>query len=156
VIWGTAIFAVGAFAMALAALAHSLFGILGASVIMAIGFVPVILTTTNLIVSAAPPERAGSASAISETSAEFGGALGIAVLGSLGTLIYRQIMDGVDAPVAAKATLGAAIEQAGTATPQWLADARDAFATGFAVTCGVATVGLMLLSWRARRVFRRP
>jgi MFS transporter, DHA2 family, multidrug resistance protein len=152
VVWGTAIFAVGAFAMALAAMAQSLFGILGASVIMAIGFVPVILTTTNLIVSAAPPERAGAASAISETSAEFGGALGIAVLGSLGTFVYRQIMDAVDAPALAKATLGAAVDLAHSGAPAWIAPARAAFATGYTVICSVAAVGLILLSWYARKI----
>ncbi len=64
--------------------------------VMGLGFVPVILTTTGLIVGTAPPERAGSASAISETSAEFGGALGVAVLGSLGTLFYRFGMQDAD------------------------------------------------------------
>jgi DHA2 family multidrug resistance protein-like MFS transporter len=44
---------------------------------------------TDFVVGAAPPERAGAASAISETGAELGGALGIALLGSLGLAIYR-------------------------------------------------------------------
>ena len=44
------------------------------------------------VVGAAPPERAGAASAISETSAEFGGALGIAVFGSIGVAVYRGAM----------------------------------------------------------------
>jgi DHA2 family multidrug resistance protein-like MFS transporter len=42
----------------------------------------------DMIVAAAPPQRAGTISAISETGSEFGGALGIAVLGSLGTAAY--------------------------------------------------------------------
>ena len=37
-----------------------------------------------------PPERAGVASGISETGAELGGALGIAVLGSIGVAVYRS------------------------------------------------------------------
>nr|WP_244648908.1 hypothetical protein [Mesorhizobium sediminum] len=45
--------------------------------------------TTDLIVSAAPPERAGSAAGIAETSTELGGALGIALLGSLASALYR-------------------------------------------------------------------
>jgi MFS transporter, DHA2 family, multidrug resistance protein len=156
VIWGLAIFSVGAAVMCLAALAYSLFGILGASVLMALGFVPVILTTTNLIVSAAPPERAGAASAISETSAEFGGALGVALLGSLGTFIYRTLMSGPEIPVAASFTLNAAIEEAAKldAAPEWLAVARSSFASGFAAICGLAAVCLALLSWWARRVLR--
>ena len=44
----------------------------------------------NLIMGSAPPEKAGSASGISETSGEFGIALGVAVLGSVGTAVYRS------------------------------------------------------------------
>ena len=54
------------------------------NVIMSLGFGPVITLATDVIVGSAPPERAGAASGLSETSAEFGGALGIAVLGSIG------------------------------------------------------------------------
>ncbi|MDR2255993.1 MAG: MFS transporter [Arthrobacter sp.] len=45
--------------------------------------------TVDAVVSAVPPAKAGSASAISETSYELGVALGIAVLGSLMTALYR-------------------------------------------------------------------
>ncbi len=157
VVWGLGIFAIGNAMMMLAAIGHSLLGILGASIVMAIGFVPVILTTTNLIVSSAPPERAGSASAISETSAEFGGALGVALLGSLGTLVYRTLMAKVEAPDIARTTLSAAIEEAGRSgagTAMWLTSARDAFASGYALTCAIAALGLALLTWIAARVFR--
>jgi DHA2 family multidrug resistance protein-like MFS transporter len=54
------------------------------SVIFSLGLAPVVTLGTDLIVGSAPPERAGAAAAISETSSEFGGALGIAVLGSGG------------------------------------------------------------------------
>jgi hypothetical protein len=64
-------------------------------------------------VSAAPPERAGAAAALSETSTELGGALGIAVLGSIATAIYCKAMAGVPVPVevaeTARATLGGAV-----------------------------------------------
>jgi DHA2 family multidrug resistance protein-like MFS transporter len=71
---------------------------------------------TDLIVGAAPPERAGSASAVSETGTELGTALGIAILGSIGTAVYRgrmadTIPDGI-APAtadAARSTLGGAV-----------------------------------------------
>ncbi len=58
-------------------------------VISSLGLAPVFTLTTDLVVGSAPPERAGAASAISETIAELGGALGIAILGSIGTSIYR-------------------------------------------------------------------
>ena len=57
-----------------------------------LGLAPVFTLATDLIVGAAPPERAGAASAISETGAELGGALGIAILGSIGTAVYRGAM----------------------------------------------------------------
>jgi DHA2 family multidrug resistance protein-like MFS transporter len=58
-------------------------------VISSLGLAPVFTLTTDLVVGSAPPERAGAASAISETTGELGGALGIAVLGSIGTSMYR-------------------------------------------------------------------
>src|SRR5205814_499681 len=66
--------------------------------------------TTGTIISSARPERAGAVSALAQTGAELGGALGIAVLGSLGTVIYR-------------ATIAAAIP-AGM-SPEHAAAARD-------------------------------
>src|SRR6266446_6203011 len=53
------------------------------SLLVALGLAPVFTLATDVIVGAAPPERAGAASAISETGSELGGALGIALLGSL-------------------------------------------------------------------------
>ena len=50
-------------------------------VILSLGLAPVFTMATDLIVGTAPPERAGMASGLSETSTEFGGALGIARLG---------------------------------------------------------------------------
>lgn len=61
-----------------------------ATVVMSIGVSPVLLFSTNMLVNSAPPEKAGSAAALSETANEFGGALGIAILGSIGTVIYRR------------------------------------------------------------------
>ena len=52
-------------------------------VVLCLGLTPVVILATDFIVSAAPPERAGSAAALSETSAELGGAMGIAVIGSI-------------------------------------------------------------------------
>lgn len=44
---------------------------------------------TELVVGSAPPEKAGSASAMSEMVQELGVAMGVALLGSLATLMYR-------------------------------------------------------------------
>jgi len=57
-------------------------------VVYSLGLAPMFTLINDMIVAAAPPQRAGTISAISETGSEFGGALGIAVLGSLGTAAY--------------------------------------------------------------------
>ena len=87
-----------------------------ASVVISLALSPVFSLTTELIVGSAPPERAGAASGISETGAELGGALGIAILGSLGTAVYRSTLASqlpADVPPAAvevaRDTLGAAV-----------------------------------------------
>ncbi|QVQ51474.1 MFS transporter [Spiractinospora alimapuensis] len=48
---------------------------------------------TDLVVAAAPPERAGAASSLSEAAGELGGALGVAVLGSVGMAVYRSSVE---------------------------------------------------------------
>jgi len=58
-------------------------------VLTALGAGPLVTLVPDTIVGAAPPERAGSAASILSTSAEFGGAVGIAVLGSVGLAVYR-------------------------------------------------------------------
>ena len=55
---------------------------------MSLGVGPLTAICPDLIVGTAPPERAGLPS-LSSTSAEFGGALGLAILGSLGVAVYR-------------------------------------------------------------------
>jgi DHA2 family multidrug resistance protein-like MFS transporter len=61
-----------------------------ASVVISLGLAPVITLATELIVGSAPREQAGAATGISETSGELGGALGIAILGSIGVAAYRS------------------------------------------------------------------
>jgi MFS transporter, DHA2 family, multidrug resistance protein len=68
---------------------HGLAPLVVGSLLMGIGSGSVGTLATDFIVATAPPERAGAASAISETGAEIGGALGIAVLGSIGLAVYR-------------------------------------------------------------------
>jgi MFS transporter, DHA2 family, multidrug resistance protein len=63
------------------------------SLIMGIGSGAVGTLATDLVVGVAPPERAGAASALSETGAELGGALGIAILGSIGLAVYRSRLE---------------------------------------------------------------
>jgi len=80
-----------------------------------LGLAPVFTLATDMIIASAPPERAGAAAAISETGSEFGGALGIAVLGSIGTAVYRAAVGSLAQDVsaadvaAARNTLGGAV-----------------------------------------------
>ena len=78
------------------------------SVVLALGLAPVFTLAADMMVSAAPPQRAGAAAGISETSSEFGGALGIAVLGVVGTALYRgEVADAVPAGLPSEAAGGA-------------------------------------------------
>jgi DHA2 family multidrug resistance protein-like MFS transporter len=94
-------------------------GLVTGTILFSLGLAPVVTLGTDLIVGAAPPEGAGAAAAVSETSSELGGALGIAILGSIGTAIYRRGMaradlDGVppQAWKVARDTLGGATAEA--------------------------------------------
>jgi DHA2 family multidrug resistance protein-like MFS transporter len=137
-----------------------------ASVIFSLGFTPVVALTTELVVGSAPPERAGSAAAISETSLEFGGAVGIAVLGSIVTAVYRSRMavtlpGGLSSEAAgnATATLGGAVAEA-AALPDHLAAslltaARTAFVGGMQLSALVAMAGLVFTALMALILLRK-
>ncbi|MEU0335558.1 MFS transporter [Streptomyces sp. NPDC006193] len=142
-------FAVGAAGFALLALAgtDSLWLVLAAAGVLACGAVMVMSQLTDLAMSAAPVERAGTASSLMETGAEFGGALGMAVLGSIGTALYRHAMPAT-APAEARETLGGALAGAahlpGRAGASLLAAARQAFTDGMqgAAVAGAVTLAL--------------
>jgi DHA2 family multidrug resistance protein-like MFS transporter len=121
------------------------------SVIYSLGLAPVVILATDLIVGSAPVERAGAASAISETSSELGGALGIAIFGSIGTAVYRSLMihgvpDGIsfEAANAARSTLGAALGVAqrlpSPLGAELLDTARAAFGQAFELTAAISAV----------------
>jgi MFS transporter, DHA2 family, multidrug resistance protein len=65
------------------------------TVLFGVGLAPVYTLSTELILAHTRPERAAGAGAVAETGAELGGALGIALLGSLGVAVYRHAMGGV-------------------------------------------------------------
>ena len=125
--------------------------LVGASVVISLALSPLFNLTTELIVGSAPPERAGAASGISETGAELGGALGISVLGSIGTAIYRGgvaqgIPQGIPAEAAdvARDTLGGAVSVAaqlpGELGGPLLDSARTAFVQGMHVVAAISAV----------------
>jgi len=128
--------AVGGFALlAVAADALSLPLTVTALFILSLGLAPVFTLATDLIIGAAPGDRAGAAAGMAETSSELGGALGIALLGSLVTALYRLNLGDlmpVDADLASAGTVGTALVQAealgGSAGEALAVAARLAFA----------------------------
>lgn len=119
--------------------------------------------SNDLIISSAPPARAGAASAVSETAYEVGAVLGTAVLGGVVTMAYRThlaLPGGLDAGArsVAEGSLGGALDEAAALEPalaQQVVDAaRAAFETGVGVTTGIGAL-LMLcaaaLAWRGLR-----
>jgi len=121
------------------------------SVVFSVGLTPVVTLTTDIVLGAAPPERAGAAASMSETSSEFGGALGIAVLGSIVTAVYRSEVAGTlpagipsEVAEAARDTLGGAVAVAEGLPAQLGAEllgiARAAFAQSFELTAAISAV----------------
>jgi DHA2 family multidrug resistance protein-like MFS transporter len=135
------------------------------SVVFALALTPVITLSTDLIVTTAPAERAGAAAAMSETSIELGGALGIAVLGSIGTAVYRSaIAESLPGAVpagsarAARDSLSAALGEAAKLPPRAGTDlieaARDAFTQGMHVAVGLGAVVTLVIAVVAARFLR--
>jgi DHA2 family multidrug resistance protein-like MFS transporter len=130
------------------------------SIVIALGVAPAVTLGTDLIVGCVRPERAGVASGLSETGAELGGALGIALLGSIGVAVYRnQMADALPvglAPAqadAAEQTLGGAREVVeglgGVRGTALLESAQEAFASGMqvaALIAGAVAIGTGLLA----------
>lgn len=125
--------------------------------VYAFGLTCVYTVAMDLIVGGVPPQQAGAASAISEAGSELGAALGIALLGSLGTAVYRLVLAHSDPPAATAGTdtLGAAIESArhlsATAGAALLEASRAAFVAGFRA---VALVSALVLALAALLIAR--
>ena len=119
--------------------------------VYSLGLAPVFTLTNDIVIGDAPPERAGSAAALSETGSELGGALGIAILGSVGTALYRGRLaaaapTGVPADVleAARSTLGGAVVAAERLPDELraalLGPAREAFTDALRLNAGIGAV----------------
>ncbi|WP_019818807.1 MFS transporter [Saccharomonospora saliphila] len=128
---------------------------LGAGVVTTLG--------ADTIMSNADPSRAGAAGAIQETSFELGSGLGIVILGTALSAIYRITLHPVDGvPPAefaeAQNSLGSAVEVASRLNDQAGATLRSAAETAFhnGFTIAVSVGGAMLLAmavvaWRLLR-----
>lgn len=123
------------------------------------GMAHVMPPVTVSVMQALPREKAGSGSAVNNVFRQVGGALGIAVLGSVLSTVYRGDIEGhLDAvPAAARdvagesieATLGVA-ERMGPAGTPLVTAAHDAFMGAMHVTAigsaGVALIGTIVVA----------
>lgn len=115
---------------------------------------PLVALGTNLVISSAPPEKAGTAGSLAQMSNEFGGTLGNALLGALGFAVYRHyVHDAVPGEVSGEAAAEARDSMVGAANAAEELDAgaasalldaaRDSFATALNT---VATIGVVVLA----------
>ncbi|MFD1540569.1 MFS transporter [Nonomuraea guangzhouensis] len=108
----------------------------------------------SVIMAATPVEKAGSAAALSETSGEFGVAVGVAVLGSLGTAVYRGRLPDTLPVEGARESITAAVTVAKD-LPGVLEIARAAFTTGLNTVAAVGAVVFLVLAAVTIAVLRR-
>ncbi|MFF9491203.1 MFS transporter [Streptomyces flaveolus] len=127
--------------------------------LMGTGMAHIMTPTSVVIMQALPREKAGSASALSNTFRQVGGALGIAVLGSVLSTAYRNGIEGDLGQVPAglrhtagesiEATLGVA-EKLGPQGKALVGPAHDAFLHAMHVTAlwgaGVAVLGAIVVA----------
>jgi MFS transporter, DHA2 family, multidrug resistance protein len=138
--------------------------VLGAAAVLIGAGIGLSETVTNdAILAAAPADRAGAASAVSETAYEIGAVFGTAVLGSVLAMVYRL---SVDVPVAAgfvggqqaHETLGGAVTVAshlqGAPATTLLTSARAAFVDGLHATSLAAVLVLAAVAVLVHRGLR--
>ncbi|MFE0200988.1 MFS transporter, partial [[Kitasatospora] papulosa] len=161
----------GFLAMTRVGVEQNLLVVISGATAIGVGAAIVLTLVTDLVVAAAPPERAGSVSALTQTFQDFGGALGIAVFGSIGAAVYRGAMAddrpaGVSPDVfeSARQTLGGAVEAAGALGARQaqalLSVADEAFVDAMHVAAVFGTVVALATAvftvWRLRHVRNTP
>ena len=153
----------GAAFLLVASLGSSLGVLVVAFALLNIGVGAIATVSNDVILSAAPPEKAGAASAISETAYEVGVVLGTTVLGGVVTAYYRgalqlpEFLSGAQATLASETLSGALHVTAQLSSDQareLMAQARSAFEGGVGLvswlTLGMALMAILL----ARRTLR--
>ncbi|MEU2615978.1 MFS transporter [Micromonospora sp. NPDC007271] len=129
------------------------------------GMANIMPPATESIMSALPREKAGVGSAVSNTVRQVAGALGVAVLGSVLSAVYRgdvaSALAGLPDPARAAAEESisgayAVAAQLGPAAPQLIAAANDSFVSAMhwaaAVSALVAALGIVIvLRWMPGR-----
>jgi MFS transporter, DHA2 family, multidrug resistance protein len=163
---GFAVATTGFLLLAGGSASYSLTQVIMSYALFSLGLGPVFTLAADLIVGVVPPEKTGVASGMAETSSELGGALGIALLGSLLTAIYREklpeaLSHDVSPEVvsAAQESLGGALSVATDLSPvvsaSILSAAQHAYVDGFLVVsllCATVTaIAACLTFWSLRK-----
>ena len=136
----------------------------GALVLIGAGIGVAASVATGAVLGSVPADRAGAASAISETGLELGAALGIAVLGTVQDVGYRLLLEPlagdagsalpesvVGASRQSLATLAGAIDRADAAQAEFFLQAQHAFTHAMQATAVVAAAILLfaaVMAWR--------
>ncbi len=161
-----------AVSLALSALGHGLLALLPATQglgwavagysLIYLGLGTLAALGTDLVIGAAPAAHAGSASALSETVQELGVALGVAIFGSLTTVVYRsRIAEHLprelpeQAARAVQEGLWTATSLAQSLPAGLLDEARHAFVAGLGVSSAVAAAGIAALAVVSAVALRR-
>ncbi|WP_250548246.1 MFS transporter [Pseudomonas hormoni] len=154
----------GAAFLVVATMGSSLTVLVVAFALLNIGVGAIATVSNDVILSAAPPAKAGAASAISETAYEVGVVLGTTVLGGLVTAYYRsalqlpEFLNEVQTVLASETLSGAhnvAADLSSAQAGELMAQAAWAFEGGIGlvswVTFGLASMA-MLIAWRSLRI----
>jgi MFS transporter, DHA2 family, multidrug resistance protein len=130
--------------------------------LMSAGMGMVMAPATESVMGSLPREKAGVGSAVNDTTRQMGGALGVAVIGSVASSIYASDVAGVsdrfglssEQLAASKSSLGGALtvaQSVGSGASEFLVDVKDAFvhSLSYGLRLGaVFVVGAAFVAWR--------
>ena len=140
--------------------AHSFALLIIATILMSGGCGVVVTLGIDMVIASAPPEKSGAAAGISETSTGIGGALGVALLGSLWTALYRLHLT-IPANISptdsetVRGTLGGALSIAkalnNADSETLIVNARESFMHSLNITAGICVLLLISVAVRLLR-----
>ncbi|WP_211188618.1 MFS transporter [Gordonia asplenii] len=138
----------------------SLITVLIGATFLAAGTVALASVIADYVVGVAPADRAGATSSLLETSSELGGALGIAILGSVLNVVFRLSFDdptfsGTPAGQSLSGALAASRGLPADRADALIAAAREAFVSGLSAAAWVGAAVLVatavLAAWALRQ-----
>ena len=153
---GLTVSAAGFATVGLVGTSSGLLAFVAGSVVYSLGLAPLYQVTTSLAMGTAPPDRAGSAGATLETTTNLGGALGIALFGSVASAAYRLGTAGVGGGTQSIGDAAATAAALPPAQAEALLEAASAaFVDGFRLVV-LSGAALLLVAAGATRRMLRP